>query len=70
MGASLDDVEEEEEEAEEEREIQTGPKAGCYQIVGTLKDPEAKKPDFVKEIFSVSKAPQSHLGSLCYLTLN
>lgn len=54
VGASLDDVEEEEEEAEEQQEeIQTGPKAGCYQIVGTLKDPDAKKPDFVKEIFQV-----------------
>lgn len=54
VGASLDDVEEEEEEAEETQEqVLTGPKPGCYQVVGTLKDPEAKKPDFVKEIFQV-----------------
>lgn len=64
VGSSLDDVEEEEEEAEETQEqIITGPKAGCYQIVGTLKDPDAKKPDFVKEIFQVSveKKPRDHL---------
>lgn len=55
VGASLDDVEEEEEEAEEKQEqVLTGPKPGCYQIVGTLKDPDAKKPDYVKEIFNVS----------------
>lgn len=54
VGASLDDVEEEEEEAEETQDQPiTGPKPGCYQIVGTLKNPEAKKPDFVKEIFQV-----------------
>ena len=54
VGASLDDAEEEEEEAEEtEEQPLTGPKAGCYQIVGTLKDPEAKKPDFVKEVYQV-----------------
>ena len=53
-----------EEEAEETQEqIITGPKAGCYQIVGTLRDPDAKKPDFVKEIFQVSveKKPRDHL---------
>lgn len=54
VGASLDDVEEEEEESEEtEEQVPSGPKSGCYQIVGTLKDPEAKKPDFVKEILQV-----------------
>lgn len=54
VGASLDDVEEEEEEAEEtEEQVLTGPKAGCYQIVGTLKNPDAKKPDWVKEVFKV-----------------
>lgn len=54
----MDDAEDETEEADEtEEQPLTGPKAGCYQIVGTLKNADAKKPDFVKEIFEVTNKP-------------
>ncbi|XP_013392761.1 adenylate kinase 7 [Lingula anatina] len=51
VGASLEEMEEEEEDA---RSVDSAtlarPKEGCYEIIGTLKNKEAKKPDFVKEI--------------------
>ena len=57
VGASLEEAEEEEDDA---GSVVSGavppPKEGCYEIIGTLKDPASKIPDGVKEIIKVSFA--------------
>ncbi|KAL8611092.1 hypothetical protein ACOMHN_064382 [Nucella lapillus] len=50
VGASLEDAEEEEDNASVTSSILDTPKEGCYEVVGTLKDREKPKPDFVKEL--------------------
>ena len=55
MGASLEEAEEEDDDA---ASVDSGAieqqKEGCFQVIGTLKDPKAKKPEFVKEIIEVN----------------
>ena len=53
MGASLEDAEEEDDNASVTSSILEKPKEGCYEIVGTLKDREKPKPDYVKELILV-----------------
>ena len=55
MGSSLEDLDEEEEDdVSVASGVITGPKEGSYEIIGTLKDKNQSKPDFVKEIINVS----------------
>ena len=55
VGASLEEGEEEEGDNESViSEIISPQKEGCYEIIGTLKNRNAPKPDFVKEIIDVS----------------
>lgn len=56
VGISLEEIEEEEEDAESVASGEAGPalpKEGCYEIIGTLKDKNSRKPDFVKELINV-----------------
>ena len=53
MGASLEEIEEEEDAKSTTSSIILGPKEGCYEVVGTVKDRDAPKPDFVKELVKV-----------------
>ena len=56
VGASLEDIDDEEEEtASVDSGVIPPPKEGCYEIIGTLKDPLNKKPESVKEIINVSQ---------------
>ena len=59
VGASMDEIDEEEEDAEsvDSGMIQAN-KEGCYEILGTLKDKNHGKPDFVKEIIDVESKEQ------------
>lgn len=51
VGASLEEAEEEEgDDVSVTSSIIEKPKEGCYEIIGTLKDREKPKPDFVKEL--------------------
>merc|ERR1711963_470864 len=50
VGASLEEAEEEEDNASVTSSVLDAPKEGCYEVVGTLKDREKPKPDFVKEL--------------------
>lgn len=52
MGASLEEAAEDDAESGKSSELEA-PKEGCYEIVGTLKDNEKSKPDFMKEIIKV-----------------
>ena len=55
VGSSLEDIDDEEEEtASIDSGVIPPPKEGCYEIIGTLKDPTVKKPEGVKEIINVS----------------
>ena len=54
VGASLEEAEEEEDNASIASSILDGPKEGCYEVVGTLKNREKPKPDFVRELILVS----------------
>lgn len=54
VGASLEEAEEENEDAASISSVIEKPKEGCYEIVGTIKNQEKPKPDFAKEIISVS----------------
>ncbi|XP_067894716.1 adenylate kinase 7 isoform X2 [Heterodontus francisci] len=60
VGSSLEEVIEDEELNEEETEtIKSIPLAkGTYQVVGTLSNPDAKKPDFALDIFSFNTREQ------------
>ena len=53
VGASLEEAEEEEDNASVTSSVLDAPKEGCYEVVGTLKDREKPKPDFVKELILV-----------------
>ncbi|KAK7104086.1 adenylate kinase 7-like [Littorina saxatilis] len=50
VGASLEEPEEEEDNASVTSSVLEIPKEGCYEVIGTLKDREKPKPDFVKEL--------------------
>ena len=53
-GASLEEIDEEEEEtASVDSGAEPAVKEGCFQIVGTLKDPENPKPEFAQEVVKV-----------------
>ncbi|XP_006275901.3 adenylate kinase 7 [Alligator mississippiensis] len=57
VGASLEEVAEEEDEDDEAKlagEASSKPKAGVYQIVGTLSQAGSTKPDFAEETYTVS----------------
>lgn len=56
VGASLEDLEEEEEgdAGSVHSADMVSNKEGSYRIVGTLKDPKSKQPEFVTQIISVS----------------
>ncbi len=56
VGASLEEIEEEEEDAESVASGEAGPvvvKEGCYEVIGTVKNRGAPKPEFVKEVIDV-----------------
>lgn len=53
VGASLEEVEEEEDAQSVDSSFVPGPKEGCYEIVGTVKDKDQQKPSFVKELVQV-----------------
>jgi hypothetical protein len=57
VGASVNEGEEEEEEGgeEEQKFDEFVAKEGCYEIIGTVKDPAFQKPKFIKEILQVNK---------------
>ena len=58
VGASLEEIEDEEEDVASVVSGDLGatlPKEGCYEIIGTVKDKDSRKPDFLKEIINVSK---------------
>ncbi|XP_074647604.1 adenylate kinase 7-like [Tubulanus polymorphus] len=59
VGVSAEEGEEEEEDA---KSIDSGiippPKEGCYEIIATLKNKDAPKPDFVKEIINYQSKEQ------------
>ncbi|PVD26309.1 hypothetical protein C0Q70_13980 [Pomacea canaliculata] len=57
VGASLEEAAEDDAESGKSSELEA-PKEGCYEIVGTLKDNEKSKPDFVKEIIKYSNKDQ------------
>ncbi|XP_041353358.1 adenylate kinase 7-like [Gigantopelta aegis] len=50
VGASLEEAEEEDDARSTSSSVIPVPKEGCYEIIGTLKNREAKKPDWVKEV--------------------
>ena len=61
VGASLEDAEEEEDDAGSVASGAVPPvKEGCYEVIGTLKDPASKVPDGVKEIIKV--------GHVCFIS--
>ena len=60
VGASLEEGEDEEDNASVTSSVLDTPKEGCYEVVGTLKDREKPKPEFVKELILVS----SRLGNM------
>ena len=56
VGASLEEIEDEEEDAASVASGDLGaalPKEGCYEVIGTVKDKNSRKPDFLKELISV-----------------
>ena len=56
VGASLEEIEDEEEDAASVASGDLGaalPKEGCYEVIGTVKDKNSRKPDFVKELINV-----------------
>jgi len=54
IGASLNEIEEEEAETEGDDESKiTVPVEGTYKIIGTLKNSENPKPEFVEEVIVV-----------------
>ena len=54
VGSSQEDVDEEEEDtASVDSGVIPPPKEGCYDVIGTIKDPNNKPPDCVKEIIKV-----------------
>ena len=50
----MEEPEEEDDAKSTSSSVILPPKEGCYEVVGTVKDPETKKPDTVKEIINVS----------------
>lgn len=54
VGASLEEPEEEDDARSTSSSIIMQPKEGCYEVVGTVKDPETTKLETVKEIIKVS----------------
>lgn len=54
VGASLEEPEDEDDARSTSSSIIAPPKEGCYEIVGTVKDSQTAKPDFVKEVINVS----------------
>jgi hypothetical protein len=55
VGASLEEPEEEDDARSTTSSIIAAPKEGCYEVVGTVKDREAPKPDFMKEVIKVTE---------------
>ena len=56
VGASLEEIEDEEEDAASVASGDLGasvPKEGCYEVIGTVKDKNSRKPDFLKELTNV-----------------
>lgn len=53
VGASLEEPEEEDDARSTTSSIIASPKEGCYEVVGTVKDRDAPKPDFMKEVIKV-----------------
>ena len=56
VGASLEEIEDEEEDAASVVSGDLGatlPKEGCYEVIGTVKNKDSRKPDFLKEIINV-----------------
>lgn len=71
VGASLEEPEEEDDARSTSSSIIALPKEGCYEIVGTVKDAETTKPEFVKEVINVSNIQNNGICnantlSLCY----
>ncbi|XP_022332900.2 adenylate kinase 7-like [Crassostrea virginica] len=58
VGASLEEPEEEEDARSTTSSIITSPKEGCYEVVGTVKDRDAPKPDFMKEVIKFDNKDQ------------
>ena len=53
VGASLEEAEEEDDAGSTTSSVIPVQKEGCYEIIGTLKNREVKKPNFVKEVILV-----------------
>lgn len=53
VGASLEEPEEEDDARSTASSVVQFNKEGCYEVVGTLKDKEAAKPEFVREVIQV-----------------
>ncbi|OWF43656.1 adenylate kinase 7-like [Mizuhopecten yessoensis] len=58
VGSSLEEPEEEDDAMSTTSSIPLINKEGCYEVVGTLKDREAPKPDYVKEIIQFENKDQ------------
>ncbi|XP_061172744.1 adenylate kinase 7-like [Saccostrea echinata] len=58
VGASLEEPEEEDDARSTTSSIIAAPKEGCYEVVGTVKDREAPKPDFMKEVIKFDNKDQ------------
>ncbi|CAG2241509.1 AK [Mytilus edulis] len=58
VGASLEEPEEEDDARSTSSSIIALPKEGCYEIVGTVKDAETTKPEFVKEVINFENKDQ------------
>lgn len=51
VGASDKDADDDDDDDERDSNAGDTPKEDCFKVVGTLRDPEAPKPDWVQEIF-------------------
>lgn len=58
VGASLEEPEEEDDARSTTSSIIASPKEGCYEVVGTVKDRDAPKPDFMKEVIKFDNKDQ------------
>ncbi|KAK3092589.1 hypothetical protein FSP39_004695 [Pinctada imbricata] len=58
VGASLEEQEEEDDAKSTTSSIILAPKEGCYEVVGTSKDRDMQKPEFVKELIKYDNKDQ------------